>query len=336
MGKSASRIITRRKAAQGSQRQPPTLQAPGSLIDRHEFLMVLREGQLLAAQEDFRYTDVVIFQCQHCQAVVGERVAALLEAFQARIPYCPVCLKEHTHVFELADGLISLTGSLGEQLKLSLALLPRCAHCEAEGKVHDPYASAWIDHRFIMHSGACELKLLDTDQLAQLDLPWPEALRALPGSERQEQIEVTAQVCTWKEVPEVYFVRAVLSLPVRTLAVPCHLLTWAQVQPEVLQELTARRFHRRGREVPAHLANNLPGLPETQNLPVSLRLVGVGHRPLIILEPAEHPLYGEQTRGITLARLAAYERAHRAQRRTQGPRSREPHERTPQRVPRQD
>jgi hypothetical protein len=51
------------------------------------------------------------------------------------------------------------------------------------------------------------------------------------------------------------------------------------------------------------LCNSIPGYPETLNLKTMVHTRVVGLRPLIELEPTEHPLAMEQRNGITMDRV---------------------------------
>jgi len=53
------------------------------------------------------------------------------------------------------------------------------------------------------------------------------------------------------------------------------------------------------------LSNRLPGYPETLNLKARVHLQAAGKRPLIELEPTDHPLAVHQREGIPLTRLLA-------------------------------
>jgi len=50
-------------------------------------------------------------------------------------------------------------------------------------------------------------------------------------------------------------------------------------------------------------STSLPGYPETLNLKTNVYTRPVGQRPLIKLEPTDHPLAVEQQEGITMARV---------------------------------
>jgi len=51
-------------------------------------------------------------------------------------------------------------------------------------------------------------------------------------------------------------------------------------------------------------SSSVPGYPDTINLKTNVHTRGVGVKPLIELEPSEHPLAIEQRSGITLTRVA--------------------------------
>ena len=50
------------------------------------------------------------------------------------------------------------------------------------------------------------------------------------------------------------------------------------------------------------LSNELPGYPETLNLPVDVVTAELGLRPELLLRDGEHPLIKEQREGITFER----------------------------------
>ena len=52
------------------------------------------------------------------------------------------------------------------------------------------------------------------------------------------------------------------------------------------------------------LATRVPGYPDTDGLPATLRQRAPGLRPTVELDESDHPLAGEQARGITMGRVA--------------------------------
>ena len=51
------------------------------------------------------------------------------------------------------------------------------------------------------------------------------------------------------------------------------------------------------------LATSLPLYPQTRGLKLNVHTTPVGHRPLIVVEPTDHPLAVEQRDGITMDRV---------------------------------
>jgi hypothetical protein len=104
---------------------------------------------------------------------------------------------------------------------------------------------------------------------------------------------------------EHYFVRGSLEIPIQGTS---HCISWS-----VWVSLSGQNFERmsemwdrpeRESEPPyfAWFGNSLPEYPETLNLKALLHTRPVGVRPLIELEPTEHPLSVEQRVGISPAR----------------------------------
>src|SRR3954470_15821335 len=99
---------------------------------------------------------------------------------------------------------------------------------------------------------------------------------------------------------EEFFIRGQLVLAVEDAGED---FVWG-VWVELGQEDAARR------EGPGRLANELPvyGL-STLDLPAQVRPAPAGERPLVELEPGDHPLAREQHEGITTARVQAFAEA---------------------------
>jgi hypothetical protein len=51
------------------------------------------------------------------------------------------------------------------------------------------------------------------------------------------------------------------------------------------------------------LATSLSLYPQTRGLKLNVHTMPVGHRPLIVVKPADHPLAIEQREGITMDRV---------------------------------
>lgn len=106
-----------------------------------------------------------------------------------------------------------------------------------------------------------------------------------------------------------FFVRAVLPLAVLERARPYNLGVWVEVDQRSFERIYAiwdevdqsnePPFH-------AHLANEVPLLPQTNGLAAELQLTSASTRPSVRLAFAAHPLAIEQFHGITLHRAHEY------------------------------
>ena len=122
--------------------------------------------------------------------------------------------------------------------------------------------------------------------------------------ELEWRAELTSDQCVIDD--EHYFVRGVLEIPVADGSEP---LTWG-----VWVSLSRKNFERMSElwETPGReseppyfgwLSTALPCYPDTLSLKTHVHTRPVGLRPLIELEPTEHPLAVEQRNGITMARV---------------------------------
>jgi hypothetical protein len=103
-----------------------------------------------------------------------------------------------------------------------------------------------------------------------------------------------------------FYLRANLRLPVLDANENLTLVVWVSIS-----DADFERAHQlwddphRVAEPPyfAQLCNRIPGYPDTWHLPAHVHTQPVGRRPLVELEPADHPLVADQKRGITVARV---------------------------------
>ncbi len=123
--------------------------------------------------------------------------------------------------------------------------------------------------------------------------------------EQQANFVLTSDTCVMKDGDEMhYFVRGVLLVPI--------LATKERFGWGVWTTLSERNYERyltlSDRAVatePAYFgwfANNISEYPRTRGLKAKVRLQPRNQRPLITLEPTDHPLAQEQHHGITIER----------------------------------
>ncbi len=102
-----------------------------------------------------------------------------------------------------------------------------------------------------------------------------------------------------------FYLRANIRIPVLDAGQILTLTVWASIGEDDFE-----RAHqlwndpKRVTEPPylAELCNRIPGYRETWHMPATIHTQPVGVRPLVELEPSEHPLVADQKRGIDLAR----------------------------------
>ena len=137
-----------------------------------------------------------------------------------------------------------------------------------------------------------------------LGSPAPAAWYAVPENEREERTALSSDQCIVDG--EHFFLLGRLELPIVSQQEPFTWLTWVSVS-ESNFDRASELWHVEGRESEpdyfAWVQSALPYGESTLNLRAALRTQPLGERPLVVLEPTEHPLALEQQFGITYARV---------------------------------
>lgn len=134
---------------------------------------------------------------------------------------------------------------------------------------------------------------------------WPLQYLMVREEERSSRCSLTSDTCVIDN--DTFFVRGCIEIPVLGYDEP---FAWG-----VWTSLSDRNFARfvellHVRERSAHgpffgwLSSHISIFPDTMNLKTMVHLRDNGTRPLIELEPTEHPLAVEQREGITVDRVA--------------------------------
>jgi len=122
--------------------------------------------------------------------------------------------------------------------------------------------------------------------------------------EREERAELSSDQCVIDG--EHYFVRGTLEIPVVDAGEPFSWGVWVSLSEKSFVRMS-ELWETSGREKePPYfgwLSTALPCYPNTLNLKTHVHTRPVGLRPLIELEPTEHPLAVEQRTGITMERV---------------------------------
>lgn len=126
----------------------------------------------------------------------------------------------------------------------------------------------------------------------------------IPADERESRCDLTPDLCVIDE--EHFFIRGCLELPVIDGDQPFVWGVWASLSKENFRR-TFELWEVEGRETePTYfgwLSTALPLYPETLHLKTHVHTRPLGQRPLIELEPTDHPLAVQQREGITMKRV---------------------------------
>lgn len=126
----------------------------------------------------------------------------------------------------------------------------------------------------------------------------------IPEEERASRCDLTPDLCLIDG--EHLFIRGVIEIPVVDGPHPFAWGVWASLSKASLQRVF-EMWEVEGREAePPYfgwLSTSLPLYPETLHLKTHVHTRPVGQRPLIELEPTDHPLAVEQRQGITMERV---------------------------------
>jgi hypothetical protein len=104
-----------------------------------------------------------------------------------------------------------------------------------------------------------------------------------------------------------FFIRGNIEIPVHGDGEePLVYTVWTSLSPANFRRAVERWSDENRVDEPSYfgwLSTNLPGYPETLNLKTNVHTQVPGRRPLIELEPTDHPLAVEQRDGVPLHRL---------------------------------
>jgi hypothetical protein len=128
---------------------------------------------------------------------------------------------------------------------------------------------------------------------------------AVPEAERRTRCELSSDICVVDR--EFFFVRGVIEIPVDGLDEAFGWGVWVSLSEASFREyLVHYEDDRRSALGPyfGWLSAAITGYPDTENLKTMVHPRKPDLRPLIELEPTEHPLAVEQRQGIDRGRLA--------------------------------
>lgn len=132
----------------------------------------------------------------------------------------------------------------------------------------------------------------------------PAPFDAIPENEREHRCDLTSDLCMIDD--REFFIRGRLEIPVVDGPRPFIWGVWASLSEKSFRRLV-EIWGKPGRESEppffGWLCTSLPLYPETLLLKTHIHTRSLGQRPLIELEPTDHPLAVEQRAGITMERV---------------------------------
>jgi len=133
----------------------------------------------------------------------------------------------------------------------------------------------------------------------------PHYYHGVPEAERAARCVLNDDLCIVDD--EYFFVRARLNIAVEGTEEPFSWGVWVSLSEKNFDEYVEHfEVRDRSRLGPyfGWLSTGLALYPDTVNLRTQAYLRNDGHRPLVVLEPTDHPLAIEQRDGISQTRLA--------------------------------
>jgi hypothetical protein len=130
-----------------------------------------------------------------------------------------------------------------------------------------------------------------------------------PGGPRDDKVAgnfLGADTCVIEA--EDFFVRACLNIPIHGIADGFLWGVWISLSRENFMRTYELWDDPRCVEEPPYFgwfSNRLPGYPDTLNLKTNIRTRSLTQRPVVELEPTDHPLAIDSRNGITLERAIA-------------------------------
>ena len=137
-----------------------------------------------------------------------------------------------------------------------------------------------------------------------LGSPAPALWYSITESERAERAELSSDQCIIDG--QQFFILGQISIPIHNSIYPFTWLVWVSLSEENFNR-ASELWNVEGRESESAyfgwLQTALPYQPSTLSLKAQVKTQAIGERPLIEIEPSDHPLSLEHRHGITLQRV---------------------------------
>jgi hypothetical protein len=129
---------------------------------------------------------------------------------------------------------------------------------------------------------------------------FPAQVLAIPEAERACRIVLSDDACVIDD--EWFFIRGCLEIPVRGFREPVNYGVWLSLSRESFKDYSStfdEVTRRSGAKYFGWLCTAIPGYPDTQLLKTVVHVRAWPTRPLVELEPTDHPLALEQRGGVS-------------------------------------
>ena len=143
------------------------------------------------------------------------------------------------------------------------------------------------------------------DGLPDISYKWPDYYFSVPKDERNDRIWSTADACVVDE--EHFFIRCVLLIPVHNFEHEFGLGVWLSQSRESFETYMDNCDSADIGPFFGWFSNSLSFYDEeTLSLKANAQFQGSNQRPLVELEPVDHPLFRDHTKGIPLEQAWKY------------------------------
>lgn len=134
----------------------------------------------------------------------------------------------------------------------------------------------------------------------------PQYAANIPEGERGARLFLTSDLCVVDD--EHFFVRCILPLNVIGTSDDFRWGVWSSLSRDNFLRYQAAYKEDTSNWKPmfGYLSNKLPDYPDTLSLKMSVQTRGKTDRPVVTLEPSDHPLFIEQRDGISLERVLKF------------------------------
>ncbi|WP_132910865.1 DUF2199 domain-containing protein [Sphingomonas sp. BK235] len=121
---------------------------------------------------------------------------------------------------------------------------------------------------------------------------------------RPETHVLSSDLCVIAD--EHHFIRCSLDMPIRDVPAVLSWSIWMSQSNSNFETYRDTLGDTPEQVTFGYLANRLPEYPDTLNLRAQVRWRARGERPIVELEPVEHPLFADWTAGLTRDRAIAF------------------------------